>query len=871
MKAQRAKTKEIYEDVWIPTQCRRCQSECAIRARRVNGVVVKLEGNPNSYVGSRGGLCPKGLSGLQVLYDPNRLNVPLRRTNPEKGMDVDPKWKEISWAEALDEISEKLKKAMDNDPSKILIQHGISASTMLGFTVGLLLAGLSTSKGAPEIAISGGANCGNAGHFTNAQFYGAFCLFPDWKHCNYTIVFGTNTAYGGFMQYVNRLAAEALDRGMKLVVFDPVCNNAAAKATEWIPIIPGTDGAVVLAMLNVIVNELGIYDAVYLKKKSNAPYLIGPDGRYVRNEETKKPMVWDTTASRAKVFDDSSIGDFDLDGTHEVNNIKCRPAWQLLKETFKKYTPESASEVSGVPAATIRRIATEFAEAAMVGATVTVDGKQFPLRPVGTQHIRAAVTHHNAMHTVFAIELLPHVLGAANVPGGNLSVSVECHGYSGTGLPFMGVKPDPDGLLDVAGKWLLPRTWPLPDPVKPHKDLLPMFPMALEVPLLGISDREKLLRGAHIDPDFEIVVNIASNSVLNAPTKAKTELFKKVPFIVDIDIFPTEFNEGFADIVLPDTSYLEYSDWAGIFGQFHSQPHIFEEPWCFHITQKVVEPQYSRRHSAQVVIDLLDRMDLRAKVNAIYNDMLYLDETRQFKPTEKIDWDDLCDRVVTQHFGPEHNWEWFKKHGFISWPKKVEETYWKYVRDVRVPVYWEWMIDLGEKTKKIADEMGIELPWERFTPVPQWYPIPPHLVEDPQYDLYCFCYRDPLHVGSASMEQPWIDEASRMNPYTYNITMNDNMAKQKGLKDGDTIELESDRGTIVQGVLKLRKGQHPNMVTIMGTAGHWAKGQPIARGKGVNFMGLLENRWSDLDPISMSLEACVKVTVKKVSEPLQDS
>ena len=136
-----------------------------------------------------------------------------------------------------------------------------------------------------------------------------------------------------------------------------------------------------------------------------------------------------------------------------------------------------------------------------------------------------------------------------------------------------------------------------------------------------------------------------------------------------------------------------------------------------------------------------------------------------------------------QHFGPEHNWEWFKKRGFISWPKKVEETYWKYFRDVRVPVYWEWMIDLGE---------------------------------DPQYDLYCFCYCDPLHAGSVTMEQPWIDEASKMNPYTYNITMNDNMAKQKGLKDGYTIELESDRGTKVQGVLKLRKGQHPNMATIMG-------------------------------------------------------
>lgn len=865
MKAQRAKNDEIYEDVWIPTQCRRCQAECAIRARRVNGVVVKLEGNPDSYMGSRGGLCPKGLAGPQVLYDPNRLKVPLKRTNPEKGIGIDPQWKEISWDEALDEMAAKLTKAMDNDPSKILVHHGISASTMLGLSVGLLVAGLSTPKGSPEMEISGGSDCGNAGHFTNAQFYGAFCLFPDWKNCNYTIVFGTNAAYGGFMQYVNRLAAEALEGGMKLVVFDPVCNTAAAKATEWIPIVPGTDGAVALAMLNVIVNELGIYDAVYLKHKSNAPYLIGPDGRYVRDRKTKKPMIWDTTASRATVFDAPGIGDFDLDDTHEVNGIQCRPSWQLLKESFKQYSPETASEISGVPAATIRRIATEFAEAAMVGATVTVDGKQLPYRPVGTQHIRAAVTHHNGMHTVFAIELLPHVLGAANVPGGNLSVSVECHGHPETGLPFMGLTPDPDGILNVSGKWLIPRTWPLPDPVKPHKGLHPMFPMTLEVPLMAIADREELLKKANIDPEFDVVFNIASNSVLNAPTKAKVELFRKVPFIVDIDIFPTEFNEGFADIVLPDTCYLEYSDWAGIFAQFHSQPHVFEEPWCFHITQKVIEPQYSRRHHTQVVLDIFDRMGLRDKANTILNNIIQLDEAKQFKPTEKIEWDDLCDRVVTQHFGSEHNWEWFKEHGFISWKKKVEETYWKYFKDVRVPVYWEWMIDLGEKTKKIADEIGLELAVERYTPVPHWYPIPPHLVEDPRYDLYCFCYRDPLHVGSMSMAQPWIDEASRMNPYTYKITMNADTAKQKGIEDGDMIELESDRGNKVQGVVKLRKGQHPQTTAIMGTAGHWAQGQPIARNKGVNFMNLVENRWSDLDPVSMSIEPCVKVSVKKVT------
>jgi anaerobic selenocysteine-containing dehydrogenase len=75
---------EIWEDTWIPTQCHRCQSECAIKVHKVNGVAVKIEGNPDSPIGSRGGVCPKGIAGLQLLYDPNRLKYPLRERTRKK-------------------------------------------------------------------------------------------------------------------------------------------------------------------------------------------------------------------------------------------------------------------------------------------------------------------------------------------------------------------------------------------------------------------------------------------------------------------------------------------------------------------------------------------------------------------------------------------------------------------------------------------------------------------------------------------------------------------------------------------------------------------------------------------------------------------
>ena len=93
-----------------------------LRLPKINGGAVKIEGEPDSCHGASGGLCGKGVAGLQVLYDPNRLNVPLKRTNPEKGLHVDPKWQEISWEEAYDEIVPRMKRILEENPKKLLFQ-----------------------------------------------------------------------------------------------------------------------------------------------------------------------------------------------------------------------------------------------------------------------------------------------------------------------------------------------------------------------------------------------------------------------------------------------------------------------------------------------------------------------------------------------------------------------------------------------------------------------------------------------------------------------------------------------------------------------------------------------------------------------------
>ena len=220
------------------------------------------------------------------------------------------------------------------------------------------------------------------------------------------------------------------------------------------------------------------------------------------------------------------------------------------------------------------------------------------------------------------------------------------------------------------------------------------------------------------------------------------------------------------------------------------------------------------------------------------------------------------DRWLKYWFGEGHDLDWFKKNGFISWKKRVEEAYFRPFIDTRIPIYLEYMVDQGEQTKELAEGVGIHLNWDQYTPLVDWFPCPPHEA-DPKYDLYCFSYRDILHTGSSNIGNPLIDEVSHMNPYTYNIVINTDTARRKGLKDGDIIEIESYNGQKVEGPIKTMEGCHPQVIAIAGTAGKWSKGQPIAFGKGVNFDTLLFLDLEHADPTSLNLETSAKVRISK--------
>jgi len=169
----------VKEDKWLRTICTGCYAQCAIRAHRIDGVVVKVEGDPKSVKGAQGGVCAKSSSMVQMLYNPKRYKYPLRRTNPKKGIGTDPGWKRISWDEALGETIERIEKIRDKkEPWRMNTIGGIGA---LPLTAPLLL-----QTGWRHLfgSFSGGTphplRCGQASHLGAGMTHCASSMTPNY-------------------------------------------------------------------------------------------------------------------------------------------------------------------------------------------------------------------------------------------------------------------------------------------------------------------------------------------------------------------------------------------------------------------------------------------------------------------------------------------------------------------------------------------------------------------------------------------------------------------------------------------------------------------------------------------------------------------
>lgn len=279
----------------VVTACGICSPACGIKATVKDGAIRFLEGLPGDLSG-RGKLCGKGTAGAQFTYDPDRLKYPMKRSNPKKGLEEDPWWVRITWQEALDTIAQKLQSAKQQSGAESL----------------LFITGGSPDIWARYMNAIGVVNridhldeCFLSDRIVQKYTVGSKSWCNDFENSKYILLFGWDILAKTKLTYAQGIV-DAKANGAKVVCFNPQFSATARFSDEWYPIKPGTDLAVALAMINVIVTQ-NLYNKDFVDKYTN----------FAQYEKE-------------------------------------------IREHFQQYTPAWAEKESEIPAAVIERIAREF-------------------------------------------------------------------------------------------------------------------------------------------------------------------------------------------------------------------------------------------------------------------------------------------------------------------------------------------------------------------------------------------------------------------------------------------------------------------------------------------------------------------------------
>ncbi|MBI3016278.1 MAG: molybdopterin-dependent oxidoreductase, partial [Candidatus Tectomicrobia bacterium] len=856
----------VTQDEWVYSWCRQCAlPPCGIKAHVRDGVAVKVEGDPQCPT-NQGMLCSRGHSAIMTLYNPYRVKTPLKRTNPKKGLDQDPGWKEISWEEALDTISKELRRVRAEDPRKFVFNNGFARC-------GSMLEGMEfcAAFGTPNYVEVDGPTC--SVHFGSSLVLGNFTgpRFDD-RYTNYTILMGQgSTANGGYAAGTREIM-DALERGMKLVVVDPRCSVEASKG-EWIPIRPGSDMAFVLALQHVILYEIGRYDADFLKTRTNGPYLIGPDGHYVRHKASGKPLMWDVAAGKAKTFDDPTVQDVALEGEYTMSGVPCRPAFQIYRDAMAPYTPKWAEEKTSIPAVTIRRIAREFVDAARIGSTITLDGMAFPLRPACLQAGRGAITQYYGGNLHTAVVLVNMLVGALDVPGGGRGTTGPPHKST---PPPLALKPDADGVVAPKVE-AVPRAFEFPPNQLDGKTYMPFSHDNPHVVYHAILHPDQY----HIGYKPEVLMLWAGNPVLRMyrpePVIDAMRTFKFVFALSYSFDEPTEL----ADVVLPETTSLERWSCGGGAALIDTKAGP-KNAVARLIARPVVKPLYDTRQVDEVFMELGRRIGILfgpGGINDLFNSGRYapprvqdpykLALDRQYTPKE------IVNLVVKSDFGPKADPEALRNKASCLVKYLPHKLFYPYTGfpagKTRYPIYQDYLKRAGEELYANLKAAGATLPgWKldamiaHYQPVPVW--LEPNRSAPAGYDLYAINWKTAQFSfgAGATLENPWLQEVSaQFDPYVLVVCLNRKTARARGLRDGDEVWVESMYGGKVRGKVKISDLFHTEAVGIAGNYGHISKQMNPGARVGIHFNTLMSTEPGDIDPISGGFDGAPKVRLYK--------
>ena len=892
------------------TTCYMCACRCGINVHLKDGKVAYIEGNKDHPV-NQGVLCAKGSAGIMQVNAPSRLDAPLMRVGPRGSGE----FKKISWEEALDLAVEWLNPLKKKAPEKLAFFTGRDQSQ--SFT-----SYFAQMFGTPNYAAHGGfcsVNMATAGIYTMG---GAFWEFgqPDWDYTKLFILFGVAEDHDS--NPIKMGIGKIKERGAKIVGVNPIRTGYNAVADEWLGITPGTDGLLILSLIHILI-KAGKIDLDYLAKYTNAPVFLDPENGLILKDKNDKPLVKDRITGKVCAFDTKGIQP-DLNATYRVRGATSTTVFHkiITKYLSSEYEPEKVEKICGISAKKIRALANEIAKVAFEEEfELPIEWTDFrgekhksmKGRPVSFHSMRGVSAHSNGFQTCRALHMLQILLGTVEVPGGfrfkppypkPSSIHPKPHFKVTPNAPLdgphLGFVHGPEDLaLDDQG-----------NPVRIDKAFSWENPMSAHGLMHMVISNAYAGDPYKIDTLFMYMANMSWNSSMNTSgvMEMLTEKDNKGDYIIPRIIYSDAYSSemvAYADLILPDTTYLERHDCISLLDRPISEADGAADA----IRWPVIEPDRDVRGFQSVLVDLGARLDLPGFINE--------DGSPKYRDYE----DYIVNHLRKPDIGPLAG---FRGDGSAEGrgpvnPKQIEayiENGGFYVSHVPEEAkyfkpwnnaYQDWAVELGlydnpspyifnlysepmRKFQLAAEGVGERLPPEHLkdrlkkvmSPLPIWYSTEPDNEENGEYPIHALTQRPMAMYHSWGSQNAWLRQIHGLNP----LYVPTKIMRDYNLKTGDWVKLSSIHNSITVPVAEMSSLNENTVWTwnaIGKRKGAWAldPNAPEAT-KGFLLNHLIHelqpnkgdgHRWSNSDPVTgqaawfdlkVKLE---KTTVPKESQP----
>ncbi len=877
------------------TTCYMCACRCGIRVHLregENGPEVRyIDGNPEHPI-NKGVICAKGASGIMKQVSPARLTQPLqRKAGSERGAG---EFEPISWERTFEILTQRLGHIRNTDPKKFALFTGRDQMQAL---TGLF----ARQFGTPNYAAHGGFCSVNMAAGMIYTVGGSFWEFggPDLEHAKLFIMIGTAEDHHSNPMKIS--LGQFKRRGGRFISINPVRTGYSAIADEWIPIKPGTDGALFMALMQVLIDSNSI-DRAFLQRYTNAPQLVvldegereglfafdpdpnkGPpgDGRHPHNK-----LVWDSTSGSVKGAYPEGITEGcspALEGHYTLaDGTRAAPSFQLLRERVAPCTPEWAAAITGIPAARIRSLAHEIGHTALKQAFelpiawTDAWGKTHPTtsaRPVAFHAMRGLAAHSNGFQTVRSLAVLMSLLGSIDAPGGFRHKAP----YPRHIVPNYRAFNDPAMIQPNTPLNAAPLGFPAsPEELAIHADGSPIridHAFSWEHPLSAHGMMHNVISNAskgdpyRIDTLMIFMANMAWNSSMN--TMAVRDMLNakdatgehQIPFLVVCDAFQSEM-VAFADLVLPDTTYLERHDVMSMLDRPISE---FEGP-VDSVRVPVLPPLGQCKPFQEVLIELASRLKFPAFTTP--------EGTRKFK-----DYPDFIVRFEpqpgigflmgwrgadgTQHLRGAPNpkqWEMYAKNNCVfqfhlpkeqqymrNWNQAyldfAKEKGWRQRNDpVQLALYSDTLQSFrlaaqGKSRGRQPPEHLRERVAKYFDPLPFWYaPLEEACTDLAAYPLNAITQRPMAMYHSWDSQNAWLRQ---IHSHNY-LHVNPITARAACVLDGGWCWVESAWGK-VRCMLRYSEAVEPGTVWTWNAIGKASGAWQLAPGADESRQGFLLN------------------------------